>query len=211
MPPARPSVIGVIRMALSAPPRVAMARGQGPSGQGEKGISGQRSPVMIPPTIYGRTEVDLTNSLVPVPIVFSIDPPHVAPHSSNPTYLAPPSQGGATTTTTTTTLKPVVPSSPPRSPMQSTMRQQPQSEPQQHPLRSLSLGTPAGARASAVVGASVSNVVSPSAGEGDAVTPAEPKAEGLIPRPNFSPKSPSMRPRSRSFSCSTDAGVPQQR
>ena len=258
MPPARPSVIGVIRMALSAPPRVAMARGQGPSGQGEKGISGQRSPVMIPPTIYGRTEVDLTNSLVPVPIVFSIDPPHVAPHSSNPTYLAP-SQGGATTTTTTTTfkpavpsspprspmqstmrqqpqseppphssnptylappsqvvtttttLKPVVPSSPPRSPMQSTMRQQPQSEPQQHPLRSLSLGTPAGARASAVVGASVSNVVSPSAGEGDAVTPAEPKAEGLIPRPNFSPKSPSMRPRSRSFSCSTDAGVPQQK
>ena len=203
MPPARPSVIGVIRMALSAPPRVAMVRGQGPSGQGEQGFSGQRSPLMMSmrgPTIYGHTEADLSGSLVPVPIVFSIDPPHVAPHPSNPipSYLAPPSQG----TPISKPAMPPSPSSPP--PMQSTTKQQQQPEPQQHPLGSLSLGNPAGA-----VGASVSNV-GPIAGEGD-VTPAEPKAEGLIPRPNFSPKSPSMRPRSRSFSCSTNAGVPQQR
>lgn len=206
MLPPRPNVIGVIRMALSAPPRAAMVRGQGPSGQGEQGSSGQRSPLMMPmrgPTIYGRTEADLTGSMVPVPIVFSIDPPHVA-HLSTPvpTYLAPPSQGSPTS-------KPAVPSSPPRSPMQlTTKQQQPQSEPQQpHPLRSLSLGTPAEARA-APVSASVSNVGPPSAGEGD-VTPAQSKAEGPIPRPNnFSAKLP--RPRSRSFSCSTNAGAPHQ-
>ena len=202
MPPARPSVIGVIRMALSVPPRVAMVRGQGPSGQGEQGSSGQRSPLMMHmrgPTIYGRTEADLTCSLVPVPIVFSIDPPHVAAHPSSnpiPTYLAPPSQG-----------TPVVPSSPPRSPVQSTTKQQPQSEPQQHPLRSPSLSTQDGVRATAI-GASVSNV-GPSAGEGD-VTPAEPKSDGPIPRPNFSAKSPRTRPRSRSFSHSANAQVPQQ-
>ena len=200
MPPARPNVIGVIRMALNAPPRVAMVK----SGQGEQGSSGQRSPLMMSmrgPTIYGRTEADLTGSLVPVPIVFSIDPPHVVPHPSNPspTYLAPPLQS-------TPTSKPAV-SSPPRSPMQLTTKQQQQSEPQQQ--RCLSLGTPAGARAATVVDASVSNAGS-SAGEGD-VTPAESKAEGPIPRPNFSPKSPTMRPRSRSFSCSTNAEVPQQR
>lgn len=155
------------------------------------------------PTIYGRTEPDLTGSLVPVPIVFSIDPPQVAPHPSNPfhTHLAPPSQG-------TPTSKPAVPSSPPGSPMQLTTKQQPQSEQQQHPLRSLSLGTPVGA---AAVGASVNNV-DPSDGEGDATLAlAETKAEGPIPRPNFSPKLPTMRPRSRSFSCSTNAEVPQRR
>ena len=205
--PPRPSVIGVIRMALSSPPRVAMVRAQGPSGQGEQGSSsGQRSPQMMPmrgPTIYGRTEADLTGSMVPVPIMFSIDPPQIAPHllsSPIPTYLAPPSQGSPT-------FKAAVPS-PPRSPMQlaTKQQQQPQSEQQQqqqHPLRSPSLGTPAGARA-APAGASVSNA-GPSAGEGG-VTPPEPKAEGPIPRPNtFSPKSP--RPRSRSFSCSTNAGA----
>ena len=192
MLPPRPSVIGVIRMALSSPPRVAMVRGQGPSGQGEQG-SGQRSPQMMPmrgPTIYGRTEADLSGCMGPVPIAFSIDPPNVAPHLSNPTptYLAPPSQGSPTS-------KAAVPS-PPRSPMQLSTKQQ-----QPHPLRSPSLGTPAGARA-APVGASVSNA-GPSAGEGG-VTPAEPEAEGPIPRPNnFAPKSP--RPRSRSFS----AGAPK--
>ena len=205
MPPARPGVIGVIRMALSAPPRVAMVRGQG-----EQGFSGQRSPLMMSmrgPTIYGHTEADLSGSLVPVPIVFSIDPPHVAPHPSNPipTYLVPPSQG----TPTSKPAMPPSPSSPPRSPMQSTTKQQQQQpEPQQHPLGSLSLGNPAGARVPAV-GANVSNV-GPITEEGDE-TPAEPKAEGLIPRPNFSPRSPSTRPRSRSFSCSTNDGVPQQR
>ena len=192
MPPARPNVIGVIRMALGTPPRVAMP------GKGEQGSFG---PVMIPmrgPTIYGRTEADLTVSRVPVPIVFSIDPPQAAhPPNPNPTYLTPPSQG-------TPTSKPAGPSSPP----QLTTKQQPQSEPQPHPLRSLSLGPSAGARAAAV-SASVSNV-GPSDGESDA-TPVETKAEGPIPRPNFSPKSPRMRPRSRSFSCSTNAEVPQQR
>ena len=204
MLPARPNVIGVIRMALSVPPRVAMVRGQGPSGQGEQGSSGQRSPLMMRgPTIYGRTETDLTGSMVPVPIVFSIDPPHVTSHPSSPipTYLAPPSQGSPTS-------NPAALSSPPRSPMQSTMtKQQAQSESQQHQLRSVSLGTPSGDRAAAV-GANASNVVDPSAGKGD-VTPAEPKAEGSISRPdNISPKSP--RPRSRSFSYSTSAGVLQK-
>jgi len=40
--------------------------------------TGQRPPLMIPmrgPTIYGRTEIDLADSMGPVPIVFSIDPP----------------------------------------------------------------------------------------------------------------------------------------
>ena len=201
MPPARPNVIGIIRMALVTPPRAAMPR---PSGQGEQGSSGQRSPLMRGPTIYGRTEADLSGSRVPVPIVFSIDPPNVAPQPSNPnpTYLAPPSQG-------TPTSKPAGPSSPPRSPTQlTTKQQQPQSEPQQHPMRSLSLVTPSGTRAAAV-GASGSNVT-PGDGERDA-TSAETKAEGPIPRPNFSPKSPRMRPRSRSFSYSTKAEVPQQR
>ena len=206
MLPARPNVIGVIRMALSSPPRVAMVRGQGPSGQGEQGSSGQRSPLMMPmrgPTIYGRTEADLSGSMVPVPIVFSIGPPpHVVPHLSNPipNYVATPSQGSPASQL-------AVPS-PPRSPMQLTTKQpQPQSEPQQpHPL-SLPLGTPAEDRA-APVDASVSSV-GPSTGEG-AVTPAEPQAEGPVPRPNnFLPKSP--RPRSRSFSCSTNAGTPQQK
>jgi hypothetical protein len=206
MLPARPNVIGVIRMALSAQPRVAMPRGQGPSGQGEQGSSGKRLPLMMPmrgPTIYGRTEADLSGSMVPVPIVFSIDPPHVAPpHLSNPNpiYLAsPPSQGSPT-------FKQAVPSSPP--PMQLTTKQQQQQlEPHQHPPGSPSLGTPAGAR-TAPVGANAGANAGASAGEGD-VTPAEPKAEGPIPRPNFSPKSP--RPRSRSFSYSTNAGVPQQK
>jgi TBC1 domain family member 10 len=198
MPPASPNVIGVIRMALSVPPGVVI-----PPGQGPQGPPGQRSPLMIPmrgPTIYGRTETDLTGSLVPVPIFFSIDPPHVtAPHpSSNPIpTMAPPPQGPPTS-------KLAMPSSP----TQAMTKEQQQSEPQHPPLRSLSLST----TGAAAVSASVGNA-GPSAREGD-MSPAEPKAtRGLIPRPNFSPKSPGLRPRSRSLSSfnSTNTGVPQRR
>ena len=192
MLPASPNVIGVIRMALSAPPRVVIPPGQGPPGQ--------RSPLMRGPTIYGRTETDLTDSLVPVPIFFSIDPPHVtAPHpSSNPIpTMAPPLQGPPTS-------KPAMPSSPTRA----MTKEQQQSEPQHLPLRSLSLST----TGAAAVSASVGNV-GPSAREGD-MSLAEPKATGgLIPRSNFSPKSPGLRPRSRSLSSfnSANTGVPQRR
>jgi len=86
-------------------------------------------------------------------------------------------------------------------------QQQQQSEPQ-HSLRRLSSGTRAGA---AAVSSSVS-IVGSSAVEGN-VTAAEPKAPGGLPRPNFSPKSPGLRPRSRSFSSfnSTNPVAPQQR
>ena len=201
MIPSSPNVIRVIMMALSTPPGGAIPQGQGPPGQ--------RSPLMIRmrgPTIYGRTETDLTDSLVPVPIVFSIDPPHVtAPQpSSNPNSpsLAPPPQGTPTAQPSSSPITAPTPqASVPSSPTQVITRQQ-QLEPQQHPT-----GPGAGA---AAVSASLSDV-SPSAGEGDA---AEPKATGgLIPRPKFSPKSSGLRPRSRSLSHfdSTDTGVPKQR
>lgn len=204
MPPVRPNVIGVIRMALTAPPRVAMVKSQGSLGQGAQGPTGQRSPLMAPirgPTIYGRTETDLAVSMGPVPIMFSIDPPLTTarPSFSNP-IPAPQTQG-------TPTSKPTMPSSPPRAPVQMMTKRQPQSEPQ-HPPRSASLlGSTVGAPA---VGASVSNVGA-SAVDGDATPAIEPKTMGdVIPRANFFPKPPGMRPRSRSFSGfnSTIAEVP---
>ena len=39
IPPPRPNVVGVIRMALTTPPRVGMVMGQGPSGQAGQGPS----------------------------------------------------------------------------------------------------------------------------------------------------------------------------
>ena len=200
------NVIGVIRMALSSPPRVAMVKGQGQPGQGAQGPVGQGSSTMMPmrgPTIYGHTETDLSGSLGPIPIVFSIDPPSTIPASaSNPalTSLVSPSQG-------TTISKPIMPSSPPRAPMQMMTKQhQQESEPQP---RSPLLGPTGAGAGTAVVsaGASVSDV-DPRAGN---VTPAtEPKTiGGLIPRPNFFPKLPGLRPRSRSFSSfNSKAGVP---
>ena len=177
-----------------------MVMGQGPSGP-----SGQRPPLMIPmrgPTIYGRTEIDLAGSMGPVPIMFSIDPPHViGPHpfsNAIPASLASPSQG-------TPTSKPTMPSSPPHSPVQMMTKQEPQ--------RSMSLleltGAGSGSGAPVVV-ASVGNV-GPSAEDGDVPQANEPKPVGdVIPRANFLPKLPGLRPRSRSFSGfnSTNAQVP---
>ncbi|KAF8149384.1 hypothetical protein B0H34DRAFT_733556 [Crassisporium funariophilum] len=61
MPP-RPHVVGVIRMALSAPRGGALPPGVRPA-------------PMRGPTIYGRTEGDLAGAAGPVPILFSVDPP----------------------------------------------------------------------------------------------------------------------------------------
>lgn len=61
-PQLRPTVQAVIRMALSIPPRT------------DSPTPG-RPPVRIWPTIYGRTDTDLSSSVGPVPITFSLDPP----------------------------------------------------------------------------------------------------------------------------------------
>ncbi len=61
-PQLRPSFQAVIRMALSIPPRTM------PPAPG-------RPPARIWPTIYGRTDMDLSSSIGPVPITFSLDPP----------------------------------------------------------------------------------------------------------------------------------------
>ena len=195
----RPNVIGVIMMALSVPPRVAMVQGQGSPGQGP---DRQRSPLMMRgPTIYGRTESDLTGSMGPVPIMFSIDPPPVTSPPSNPIPVSlPPS---------IPVSKPTMAS--PRVPMQMMAKQQPQSEPE-YPSRHVSL-TGAGAP---LVGASVSNVGS-SSRDGNVAPAVEPQATGggLIPRAKNFPKPPGLRPRSRSFSsfdsANAQAPLPVQR
>jgi hypothetical protein len=61
-PQLRPTFQAVIRMALSIPPRTM------PPAPG-------RPPARIWPTIYGRTDTDLSSSIGPVPITFSLDPP----------------------------------------------------------------------------------------------------------------------------------------
>lgn len=191
-----PPVQVVIRMALSMPPRTT------PSGPG-------KSPVLILPTVYGRTEYDLATSDRPVPIMFSVDPPPPPPNAGgrkatapNGAYLPRIGAGGSNVNGL------VVPgpvNSPPRRPSTSPAR--------------TGLG-PALPVSSSVVPKVASPVVHlPSSltpevkdkpttdtkvektektvGVTDSKAPAPKKP---IPRPNFTPKTPGIRPRSRSFS-----------
>ncbi|CAA7263558.1 unnamed protein product [Cyclocybe aegerita] len=77
-PPMRPSVINVIRMALSRPPPPHPPNP--PLNALQNRPPGAQRPPPPGPTIYARTEIDLAASLGPVPILFSADPlPPVAP------------------------------------------------------------------------------------------------------------------------------------
>jgi len=186
-------VQAVIRMALSMPPRTALL---GPS----------KSPVQILPTIYGRTEVDLTSSVRPVPIMFSVDPPPLDAGKGRATapmgaILPPIGAGGSKLS------RPSFHGSPPRRPST-----QPVSGRVPAPL--VSSGVAPRAASSSVPQPSLAsennekpvmeNTVAQKA-ENTVVDAAKlkaspPNGSPPIPRSNFTPKATGLRPRSRSFS-----------
>jgi len=77
-PHIRPSLHTVILMALSSPLRP---------------LTPRRGPLPLGPTIFGRTEFDLANSMGPVPIFFTIDPPIPPSKATAPGGVLPPPIG----------------------------------------------------------------------------------------------------------------------
>ena len=194
----RTPVQTVIRMALSTPLRTTVL---GPG----------RSPVQVLPTIYGRTEVDLANSVGPVPIVFSIDPPlvnAVEGKATAPGGAILPAIGGSNSNGSAVARGADHPNSSLKRPSTT------QALLSIGPSFSGSPGTVPRSTSSSVP--QLSSLPSDGKGKTTISSPVAQKAEttndttnlktapakGLlpIPRPNFTPKSPGPRPRSRSFS-----------
>ncbi|KIM37247.1 hypothetical protein M413DRAFT_448563 [Hebeloma cylindrosporum] len=196
-PPPRPHLFGVIRMALSMPPRPVPPQSQVPPRPGQP--PQQQQP--RGPTIYGRTEVDLGAADGPVPMIWSVDPPPVI------RATAPPTNANGAQNSKASLL-----SSPPRVPMMMVKSGQ--------QARSMSIGPGSMAlNASAIV-----NGIPGDKGTGSGSNPTpgisltrpgsvqavpassnlapeqQPAQGGVIPRANFFPKAAGLRPRSRSFS-----------
>jgi len=196
--PPRLHLLGVIHQALSMPPRPP------PPPSGPPGPNGIRPPVLPRgPTIYGRTEGDLASANGPIPMIWSVDPPPAtAPPHANVKVGGNGTGKGAT----------VGMASPPRVQMMA-----------KRPPRSMSLGPgAAGANAAGNAGVGAGGAMiekglhsgGTSVTEGAAKTSSEKPPDavkdvggeqatagsGVIPRANFTPKTPGLRPRSRSFS-----------
>jgi hypothetical protein len=164
-------------MALSSiprpgPPVPALVRGQGQGGLVIRG-----------PTIYGRTEGDLASAIGPVPIVWSVEPPPPSPQpQSQPLWRQQQQQ--------------FLSNGLGQRVMQGMRR--PVTAPTTGPMNAPAVSQP---------GASGPPPVSGEGGQGGSgggrvvVSAPDQKAPGgVIPRPNFFPKGPGLRPRSRSFS-----------
>ncbi|TFK32573.1 rab-GTPase-TBC domain-containing protein [Crucibulum laeve] len=143
----RPNLFNVMRMAISAP-RVP--------------IPGPRPGMVRAPTIYGRTEIDLSVALNPVPIVFSVEPLPAG------------------------TVQARAPPSP-------------------HSQMTIPRDSVASGQSDTGVDDLTAGNSHGMGGSGD-----ERPSAGPIPRANFFPKAPGLRPRSRSFSGfnSTNAEIP---
>jgi hypothetical protein len=166
----RPTSIGVIKMALSSIPRPGPPVPALVRGQGQGGF------LMRGPTIYGRTEGDLANATGPVPIVWSVEPP---PPSPQPQPQPPQQQQFLSNGLGQRVMQGM---------------RRPATSPTTGPMNA-----PAVTRAGAS-GAPVSAEGS-HGGSGGGVSATDQKpAGGVIPRSNFFPKGPGLRPRSRSFS-----------
>jgi len=178
-----PPVQAVIRMALSMPRTALLGPG--------------KSPVQIFPTIYGRTEVDLISSVRPVPIMFSVDPPPLGKATAPRGAVLPQIGAGGSKLN-----KPTDHGSPPRRPST-----QPTSGRGPAPLkapRATSAGVPQPTLASESNGKStMENTVAQKAEttvDAAKLKASPPNRSPPISRPNFTPKAPGLRPRSRSFS-----------
>ena len=205
-PPPRPHLFGVIRMALSMPPRPPPPQSQTPPRPGQPPQQ-QRPQFPRGPTIYGRTEVDLSAANGPVPMIWSVDPPPPIRATAPPNGSPKGSMMG----------------SQPRLPMVMV-------KPGQQ-ARSMSIGPGslnANANATANGGSgekgtsgpapgtlstrpgSVQAVPTPTPPVSSTSVPEQPSQGGVIPRANFFPKAAGLRPRSRSFSGfdTTSSGVP---
>ncbi|PPR07716.1 hypothetical protein CVT24_003258 [Panaeolus cyanescens] len=191
-----PSLVGVIKMALSLPPPPARAPMPVSSGKG------QPPPPPRGPTIYARFEVDLASSVGPVPVMWSVEPaPARAPGSTLPPASGP-MMGGPPGT--------VIHAGPPGSMPPSTAPiQQRQSQPA--PSRKSSNSVMSDTEVLRSRGSVGGGVTASTAASDD-------EAGGMgkvIPRANFFPKKPGMRPRSRSFSgfnsTTAEVAVPLQK
>ena len=203
-PPPRPHLFVVIRLALSIPPRPPPPQSQHPPRPGQP-----PQPPQLPrgPTIYGRTEVDLSAALGPVPMIWSVDPPPQI------RATAPPNA----------TSKASIMGSPPRVP---SMMVKPGQQARSMSIGPGSMALNANPKTSTIGGSeekespapgilvtrpgSVQVVPAPST---SAPEQQQSQGGGVIPRANFFPKPAGIRPRSRSFSgfdtTSSEAPLPK--
>ena len=191
LPPQRPPVQAVIHMALSMGPRMM------PPTAG-------RPPTCVLPTIYGRTEVDLSTSVGPVPIAFSIDPPlnSTGTKATAPKGAVLPPIGAGPAASQDTRTKPSPPSSshasPPRQPATSATQ-----SPSVRNFSSFSSPIKSAIRPATSPGTVTLSSTANKFEKQDNVEDHKPSSStkaSPIPRPNFTAKAPGLRPRSRSFS-----------
>ena len=201
--PTRPHLFGVIRMALSMPPRPLPPQSQPPPRPGQQPQQ-QPPPHFRGPTIYGRTEVDLSAANGPVPMIWSVDPPPPIRATAPP-----PSGSAGGGAQQNSNLKPSMStmSSPPRGSMM-------MAKPGGQQGRSMSIGPGSmalnananGGSGEKGTGGAAPGISLTRPGSVQVPPPSSAPEQqqssggGVIPRANFFPKAPGVRPRSRSFS-----------